>query len=119
MGFPDYKRDLGDIDVDINYILDRYFHSGESAVFAGAPPDEQAKLKNDVARALFDSFHVRVHPFQLVISGSAHLGFSPVPEKLGKPFDPQKSDIDIAVGRVPLDVEFGDGASPRCSVGVV
>jgi hypothetical protein len=25
----------------------------------------------------------------------------------------------LASGRVPLDVEFGDGASPRCSVGVV
>jgi hypothetical protein len=25
----------------------------------------------------------------------------------------------FALGRVPLDVEFGDGAFPRCSVGVV
>ena len=29
---------------------------------------------------------------------------------------PLKGYVD---GRVPLDVEFSDGASPRCSVGVV
>jgi hypothetical protein len=33
MAFPDYERDLLDNDVDPYYILDRYFHSGQSAVF--------------------------------------------------------------------------------------
>jgi len=97
MGFPDYKKDLLDDTIDVNYLLDRYFHSGESVVFHGAPPDEEAELKNLVATSLFKALKYRIHPFQLVICGSAHLGFSPVPTKLGKPFDSTKSDIDIAV----------------------
>lgn len=97
MGYPDYKQDLLSDDFDVNYVLDRYFHSGESAVFSGAPPDEAAKLKNDIARTLYGDFRMRVHPFQLVICGSAHLGFSPVPDKLGRPFDSTDGDIDIAV----------------------
>ncbi len=97
MAFPDYKKDLLDDTVDVNYILDRYFHSGQSVVFHGAPPDEEAELKYQVATALFRAFDFRIHPFQLVICGSAHLGFSPVPAKLGKPFDPTTSDIDFAV----------------------
>lgn len=97
MGYPDYKRDLLDADADVNYILDRYFHSGESHVFVGAAPDEEAKLKTTVARALYGGFRIRVHPFQLITCGSAHLGFSPVPDKLGKPFNFETSDIDISV----------------------
>lgn len=97
MSFADYKRDLLDDTSDVNYMLDRYFHSGESVVFHGAPPDEQAELKSAVATELFRALSVRIHPFQLVICGSAHLGFSPVPSKLGKPFDARTSDIDFAV----------------------
>ena len=97
MSYADYKRDLSDPDIDPNYILDRYFHSGIPAVFSGANPDEEARLKNDVARGLFGAFQLRVHPYQLQIAGSAHLGYSPVPDKLGKPFNPEVSDIDIAV----------------------
>ncbi len=97
MGFPDYKRDLLSEDFDANYVLDRYFHSGQSAVFNGAPPDEEANFKYSVARDIYSSFSIRVHPFQLIITGSAHLGFSPVPGKLGKPFNSANSDIDIAV----------------------
>src|ERR1700674_2019739 len=97
MAFADYKRDLADRDTDVNRILDRYFHSGVSHVFVGASPEEEPKLKERVARSLYNAFHARVHPFQLVVCGSAHLGFSPVPEKLGKPFDSKTSDIDIAV----------------------
>ena len=97
MGLPEYKNDLTNTDVDVNHILDKYFHTGPSAVFSGAPPGEEAKLKETVAGALFEKFGVRIHPVQLCICGSAHLGFSPVADKLGKPFDPAKSDIDIAV----------------------
>lgn len=97
MTFADYKQALLDEDKDINEILDTFFHSGQPAVFAGGPPGEEAKLKNDVARGLFGSFRIRVHPLQLVVCGSAHLGFSPVPDKLGKSFDPATSDIDFAV----------------------
>jgi hypothetical protein len=97
MAYPDYKRGLLSEDFDPNYMLDRFFHTGQSAVFIGAQPDEEANFKNDVATIFFSSFHIRIHPFQIVITGSAHLGFSPVPSKLGKPFNPSSSDIDLAI----------------------
>lgn len=98
MSYADYKRDLLADDFDANYVLDRYFHSGQSFVFVGATSaDEESNLKFDVARALFGAFSVRVHPLQLVLCGSAHLGFSPVPDRLGTSFNPERSDIDIAV----------------------
>jgi hypothetical protein len=97
MAFADYKKDLIAEDFDVNYMLDRYFHSGQSAVFHNAPPDEEVKLTATVARSIFGAFRIRVHPLQIVICGSAHLGFSPVPDKLGKPFDPKTSEIDVAV----------------------
>ena len=97
MGFPDYKRDLLAEDFDANYVLDRYFHTGQSDVFSGAPPDEEANFKYDVATKFFAAFGIRVHPFQLIITGSAHLGFSPVPGKLGNRFNAESSDIDIAL----------------------
>jgi hypothetical protein len=97
MGFPEYKRDLLAENFDVNYVLDRYFHSGESMVFAGAAPEEEALLKNNIARVLHGAFGARVHPLQIIVCGSAHLGFSPVPEKLGTPFNALASDIDVAV----------------------
>jgi hypothetical protein len=97
MAFPDYKRDLLAEDFDANYMLDRYFHTGQSAVFIGASPDAEASFKYSVATTFFGAFGIRIHPFQIVISGSAHLGFSPVPGKLGKPFDSNTSDIDISI----------------------
>lgn len=97
MAFADYRRDLLSEDFDVNYVLDRYFHSGQSSVFAGAPPEAEVSMTGDIARSLFNAFAVRVHPLQIIICGSAHLGFSPVPDKLGKPFDPAKGDIDVAV----------------------
>ena len=97
MAYADYKRDLLAEDFDANYVLDRYFHTGQSAVFIGAQPDEEPNFKYKIARAFCTSYGIRGHPFQLIITGSAHLGFSPVPGKLGKPFDSASSDIDIAV----------------------
>jgi hypothetical protein len=97
MAYPDYRRALEDAAIDINAILDRFFHSGESAVFAGAAPETEAELKNQVAIAFFQAFHIRIHPFQLIVTGSAHLGFSPVPDKLGKPFNSEESDIDFCI----------------------
>jgi hypothetical protein len=97
MAFPDYKQDLLTEAFDANYVLDRYFHSGQSAVFAGGNPDAEANFKYAIAREFYAAFSLRIHPFQIVITGSAHLGFSPVPGKLGKPFNPQTSDIDTAI----------------------
>ncbi len=96
--FADYERDLKDPTIDINYILDKYFHTGQSNVFFGATPGDEAKLKEQVAAELFDAFAIRIHPLQLVLCGSAHLGFCPIPdERFGRPFDGRRSDIDIAV----------------------
>ncbi len=97
MAYPDYKRDLTNSSFDVNYMLDRYFHSGQSSVFSGASPDVEVAFTNEVAKALFLAFEIRVHPMQIVVCGSAHLGFSPVPEKIGKSFDPKTADIDVAV----------------------
>lgn len=97
MAFPDYRRDLLSDDFDPNYVLDRYYHSGQSAVFSGAGPDVEVAFTSEVSRSLFGAFRIRVHPMQIVICGSAHLGFSPVPDKLGKSFDPAEGDIDVAV----------------------
>ena len=104
MAFADYRQDLRDETLDVNFLLDKHFHSGQPAVFQGADPGAQAKLKKDVASKVFSSFGVRVHPLQLVICGSAHLGFCPVPvsERFGRPFDPTRSDIDIAVSSPEL-----------------
>jgi hypothetical protein len=102
VGFTDYEKDLKNPEVDLELILDKYFHCGESAVFHGAPPDEEPRLKEMVAAAILDTFGVRLHIFQLVVCGSAHLGFSPVPEKLGKPFDAKASDIDMAIASPEL-----------------
>jgi len=43
------------------------------------------------------AFRIQIHPNQLVACGSAHLGFSPVPEKLGREFNPEDHDLDFAV----------------------
>ena len=52
MGWPEYKNDLINQDVDVDYILDKYFHTGPSHVFHGAAPGEEAKPKETVAGAL-------------------------------------------------------------------
>ena len=98
MSYTDYKNDLLSDEFDANYVLDRYYHSGQTHAFIGASnADEESNLKADIASALYSAFYVRVHPFQLVICGSAHLGFSAAPHKLGDSFNPETSDIDVAV----------------------
>lgn len=97
MAYPDYKKDLLADDFDANYVLDRYFHSGQSHVFTGANPSEEVDLLNEITTNLYKGFRTRVHPMQVIVCGSAHLGFSPVPEKIGTPFNSEKSDIDVAV----------------------
>src|SRR5262249_20345431 len=83
-------------------MLDRYFHSGQSSVFIGAPPEAESVFKRDLVRQLHTCLRIPLHPLQLILCGSAHLGFSPVPEKLGKPFDSSLSDIDVAVVSIEL-----------------
>lgn len=83
-------------------ILDEFFHAGESFCFRGDPAGEaalKATVQEILASGLFDEIGltVRFHPLQLVVCGSAHLGFSAAPKKLGNAFRPGASDIDIAI----------------------
>lgn len=97
MGFPEYRRDLEAPDFDANRMLDRYFHCGQSVAFRDSDPNEEPFFKSRLARGLEECLGVAIHPLQLILCGSAHLGFSPVPEKLGKSFNSTSSDIDVAV----------------------
>jgi len=90
MAFPDYKRDLLAVDFVADRVLDRYFHAGQSHVFFGADPKIEPEFKRYLAVQLRQALDVRLHPLQLILCGSAHLGFSPVPTKLGKPFDSKR-----------------------------
>ena len=102
MAFADYKNDLLAPTFNPNRILDRYFHSGQSAAFLGAHPEAEPAFKANLARDLYGSLQIQLHPLQLILCGSAHLGFSPVPEKLGKAFDSRLSDINVAVVSMEL-----------------
>ncbi len=109
MSFADYKEALLDHSKDEQAILDRFFHTGQSYCFLGGSPDEESNLKRETISALRSNFgdkvsiNLELHPMQLVICGSGHLGFSPTPgEKLGRPFDSRKSDIDIAIVHEPF-----------------
>jgi len=97
MGWADYKRDLQSPSYDVDEILHRYFHTGQSAVFQGADPIEEPRFKRTVADQIAEKIGIKCHPLQLVICGSAHLGFSPVPEKFVTMFNSESSDIDVAV----------------------
>lgn len=97
MNFRQYERDLKDPKYNDDYILNRYFHSGKSHVFLEIDPAYETAFKSELIDSIFNAIDFRCHPLELVICGSAHLGFSPVPSKLGNPFDARKSDIDVAV----------------------
>lgn len=104
MSFPEYKQALLNPVKGVQAILDEFYHSGPSACFFKTPPDEEAKLKREVVNNLKENFSkqlsldLELHPLQLVICGSAHLGFSPTPgKKLGKSFSCESSDIDLAI----------------------
>jgi len=103
MNAEDYKYALETTSSRQNQrILDRFFHAGVASCFKDSPTGE-ATLKHNVRTTLSKMLanqakhSVRLHPLQLVICGSAYLGFSPVEHKLGKPFRPGESDIDIAI----------------------
>lgn len=97
MDYSDYRRDLLAADFDASRVLHRYFHSRPSAAFRDARPEDEPDFKWALARRLHDALGVPLHPLELVVCGSAQLGFSPVPDKLGKAFDPSSSDMDIAI----------------------
>ena len=102
MAFAEYRRDIEDPATSVEEILHKYFHSGSSAAFSGAPPNEEPTLKMRVSRDFLDTFNVSIHPLEIVICGSAHLGFSPVPDNFGSTFDSQHSDMDLAIVSMEL-----------------
>jgi hypothetical protein len=80
----------------VECILDEYFHAGEPHVFHGNAA-AHGQFMRGVASEISSAFALRCHPRHVVICGSAHLGFSASPKKLGKTFSPTDSDIDVAV----------------------
>lgn len=99
MAFADYRRDLQDSAKHDNQILDVYYHRGPSHAFIGAPDTAESSMKDAIADALHSTFNIRPHPLQIVLCGSAHLGFSPVPVsgRFGNPFNPTSSDLDFCI----------------------
>ena len=100
MGFQEYEKSLVSPLFDgnlVNEILDQYFHGGISH-FCNGDSDLHIRFRRDIANSVQSEFEIKCHPLEVVVCGSAHLGFSPSPtEKLGRPFDVEKSDIDVAV----------------------
>jgi hypothetical protein len=98
MNFNDYERDLKDPACTVDFILNRYYHSGQSQVFHGSDPKIEPAFKVQIGAALEQQLRIRFHPLQIIICGSAHLGFSPTPgENFGNSFNPRTSDIDVAI----------------------
>jgi hypothetical protein len=113
MGYADYRIDLGRVGANdsdhVEYMLDRYFHSGVPFVFQGGSPDLDSLFRRNLANRIRTTFGIPCHPLELFVCGSAHLGFSPVPEKLGNSFNPDTSDIDVALVSPQLfDIWWGE-----------
>jgi hypothetical protein len=84
-------------EIIVERILDTYYHSGAPYVFGGNA-DAYGLFRRSLANEISSAFGIGCHPHQLVICGSAHLGFSAAPnEKFGTPFSFSKSDVDVAV----------------------
>lgn len=100
MDFKSYSKALLAEPFDelvVEGILDTYYHAGSPFVFRGDAA-AQAHFARNVANEIATGFGISCHPHDIVICGSAHLGFSAAPnEKLGKPFNFTDSDIDIAI----------------------
>jgi hypothetical protein len=102
MGFPEYKRHVRTRSAE--WVLDEYYHTGEPFAFHDRPPELLTKLLRQLARKLSAKYKVPVHTRELIICGSGHLGFCPIPQtaRWGKAFDPNRSDIDVAVVSIQL-----------------
>jgi hypothetical protein len=84
-------------DLHVERILDTCFHAGVPHVFRG-DAEAHVLFRRGIANEISSTFEVKCHPRQVVVCGSAHLGFSAAPnENLGRPFDFERSDVDVAV----------------------
>lgn len=102
----------------VESILDEFFHSGIPHVFNGDAA-AHGQFRRSLANEINSAFGITAcHPHHVVICGSAHLGYSPVPEKLGKRFDGDTSDIDVAILLPDLfDRWWLELVDPRVSLG--
>jgi hypothetical protein len=100
MDFESYRQALLVEPFDelrVERILDAYYHSGTPYVFQ-ENADAHGVFKRNVANEIRSAFGLSCHPLDVVICGSAHLGFSAAPnENFGKPFSFTESDIDVAI----------------------
>jgi hypothetical protein len=84
-------------ELNVERILDAYYHSGTPYVFR-ENVDAHGQFKRNVANEIVTTFSVPCHPHDVVVCGSAHLGFSAAPNrKFGKLFSNTESDIDVAI----------------------
>ena len=109
MDFESYKKALLAEEFDeltVEHIVDEYYHSGIPHVFKGDAV-AHGQFRRALANEIGSAFGIGCHPHDVVVCGSAHLGFSAAPnEKLGTPFNFTESDVDVAI---LLSVRSADG----------
>lgn len=82
-----FKQDLNDDKFSNEYIVRKYLCNGSSPVLT----DETIfDIKHSIAE------HFKIHPNEIILTGSGKLGFSIAPNKRYKHFG-EDSDIDIAI----------------------
>lgn len=82
-----FIKELREKDPDSRFIVQKYICNGSSPILT----DEQIfEIKYEIAKQF------NIHPNEVILTGSAKLGFSLAPKKLFKKFD-ENSDIDIAI----------------------
>ena len=82
-----FKDDLKDESLSDEYIIRKYLCNGSSPIL-----DEETmfQIKHKISE------HFRIHPNEIIITGSGKLGFSIVPTKKYRYFN-ENSDIDVAI----------------------
>jgi hypothetical protein len=120
--FESYKEALlaepFDEHLNVERILDVYYHSGTPHVFQGDSGAE-GHFRRTVANEICSAYGLNCHPHHVVVCGSAHLGFSAAPnENFGRPFSFTESDIDVAILLPELfDRWWLELADPRVALG--
>lgn len=82
-----FKRDLKNNDFSEEYIIRKYLCNGSSPVL---DDDIMFQIKHKISEKF------KIHPNEVIITGSGKLGFSIAHDKKYKPFN-DDSDIDVAI----------------------
>ncbi len=82
-----FKKDLKDEIYDSRYIVQKYLCNGSSPILND---EEIFEIKFSIANKF------KIHPNEVIITGSGKLGFSIAPQKLFNDFN-ENSDIDVAI----------------------